>query len=63
MNLYLTIMDTLDSGELDFMFQYKVAVVSDEIVDELYRVMIKAVEIGIESSNKTIGEIIDEIYA
>ena len=63
MNLYLTIMDTLDSGELDFMFQYKVAVVSDEIVDELYRVMIKAVEIGIECPTKTIGEIIDEIYA
>lgn len=63
MNLYLTIMDTLDSGELDFMFQYKVAVVSDEIVDELYRVMIKAVEIGIKCPTKTIGEIIDEIYA
>ena len=56
-------MDTLDSGELYFMFQYKVAVVSDEIVDELYRVMIKAVEIGIKCPTKTIGEIIDEIYA
>lgn len=63
MNLYLTIMDTLDSGELDFMFQYKVSVVSDEIVDEIYRVMIKAMEIGIEYPTKTIGEIIDEIYA
>ena len=32
-------------------------------VDELYRVMIKAVEIGIKCPTKTIGEIIDEIYA
>ena len=43
MNLYLKNNGHFRFRLINFMFQYKVAVVSDEIVDELYRVMIKAV--------------------
>lgn len=63
MTVYLTIMDTLDSGVLDFVFEYRASVVNEEIIDEIYRVMTKSLEIGIQCPDKTIGEIINEVYA
>ena len=62
MIMYLTIMDTLDTGTLDFLFQYKAATVSDEVVDEIFRVINRDIDIGIYSPKKTIGEILNEVY-
>ena len=59
--VYLTIIDVLGTGNLDFMFEYNLAMASEEIVDKLYSQMIKSIEIGIASPNKTLREIISEI--
>lgn len=59
--VYLTIIDVLGNGNLDFMFEYNLAMASEEIVDKLYSQMIKSIEIGIASPNKTLREIISEI--
>ena len=59
--VYLTIIDVLGTGNLDFMFEYNLAMASEEIVDKLYDQMIKSIEIGIASPNKTLREIISEI--
>ena len=60
-SIYLTIMDALGTGNLDFLFEYNLALASEEIVDKLYDQMIKSIEIGIASPNKTLREIISEI--
>lgn len=59
--VYLTIMDALGSGNLDFLFEYNLALANEEIVDKMYYQMIKSIELGIESPNKTLREIINEI--
>ena len=60
-SIYLTIMDVLGSGNLDFMFEYNLALANEEIVDKFYEQMIKGIEIGIASPNKTLREIIREL--
>ena len=35
-SIYLTIMDALGTGNLDFMFEYNLALASEEIVDKFY---------------------------
>lgn len=58
--VYLTIMDILGTGNLEFMFQYNIAMASEEIVDKIYNQMINSILIGIENPNKTLKEIMDE---
>lgn len=59
--VYLTIMDIADKGTLDFIFEYKVSDVDEETVDKLYSQMIQAIEIGIESPNSTLKDIMDKV--
>ncbi|MBU5317547.1 hypothetical protein KQI30_14930 [Clostridium bornimense] len=59
MGLYLTIMDISDEGTLDFLFEYTISVVKEENVDEIYKLMIEVIELGISSPDASIGEILD----
>ena len=59
MGLYLTIMDVSDTGTLDFLFEYTLSVVKEEVIDKIYKLMIKVIEIGINRPEISIGEILD----
>ena len=42
-----------------FLFEYTISVVKEENVDEIYKLMIEVIELGISSPDASIGEILD----
>ena len=59
--IYLTIMDAMDSGNLTFIFEYNLALANVEIVNKLYKQMIEAINIGIETPNITLEELMNKV--
>ncbi|CDM68195.1 Hypothetical protein CM240_1031 [Clostridium bornimense] len=59
MGLYLTIMDVSDAGTLDFLFEYTLSVVKEEVIYKIYKLMIRVIELGINMPEISIGEILD----
>lgn len=59
--VYLTIMDAADLGTLDFIFEYNIACCNEELVSKMYYEMLKVIELGIDSPESTLEEIMDKI--
>lgn len=61
MGIYLTIMDVSDSGTLDFLFEYTLSLANEEVINRIYKLMIKVVELGISKPEMSIGEILEVV--
>lgn len=61
MGLYLTIMDVSDAGTLDFLFEYTLSTVKEKDIDNIYKLMINVIELGINMPELSIGEILDSV--
>ncbi|MCQ2462294.1 MAG: condensation domain-containing protein [Clostridia bacterium] len=60
-NLYLTVKHRPSDNGLEFIFEYRIFEDSLEDLKVLYEKMIKAIEMGIDNPQITIGEILEEI--
>ncbi|MGN0578726.1 MAG: peptide synthetase, partial [Ruminiclostridium sp.] len=59
--LYLTVMHRVEDNGLDFNFEYKQDVVTEDEMEYLYYYLCRVLFRGIEDKNRTVGEILEMI--